>query len=147
MSRCFRFSLILLAGWTLSGCAFSSMAKDWNGLSGLDGKSTYYMTTTKVGLNLFIGVPFLGDMGITGLTRDLTRDIKGEGGENVRVVQGSSENYFYGWPPFTWIVTPVLSTVSAEYDPDKTTYAKEQEEIRKKKEVGSTSRWFMPWTW
>jgi len=30
-------------------------------------------------------VPFLGDMGISGLTRDLTKDIKKEGGNDVRI--------------------------------------------------------------
>jgi len=43
----------------------------------------------------------------------------------VRIVEGTAESYFYGWPPFTWIVTPVLSTVSAEYTPDPEVYAKD----------------------
>jgi hypothetical protein len=143
-----RTALGLAAALVLaSGCAFSSKARDWNGLAGLDKKPTYYMTTTKIGLNLLIFVPFLGDLGISGLTRDLTAEIKNEGGDQVRIVQGDSENYFYGWPPFTWIVTPVISTVAAEYEPRMADYAREQMEIRKDREGGSTARWFMPWTW
>ncbi len=127
-----------------SGCAYSTTAKNWNGLEGANDKPTYYMRTTKVGLNLFIVVPLFGDMGISGLTEDLTADIKKQGGNDVRIVQGESESYFYGWPPFTWIVTPVVSTVSAEYQPDPSAYATEQAELVKE---GPTSHWYKPWSW
>jgi hypothetical protein len=134
----------------LSGCAFRSTAKDWNGLMGLDNKPTYYTTTTKVGVRLLIMliiIPFLGDMGIAGLTRDLTADIKQEGGNEVRIVEGTSEAYFYGFPPFTWIVTPVLSTVSAEYLPASDDYAKDQTKYDARRERGWSGRWYKPWKW
>ena len=147
MARLLTSLCMVVIAATLSGCAFSSTARNWNGLSGLDERPTYYMTTTKIGLNLVIFVPFLGDMGISGLTRDLTADIKAEGGDQVRIVQGSSENYFYGWPPFTWILSPVLSTVSAEYYPSEEQYAKDKPAIEKENAEGFGGRWYMPWTW
>lgn len=140
-------AIVLLASALSSGCVFSSKAKDWNNLSGLDRQPTTYMNTTKIGLNLLVFVPFMGDMGISGLVRDLTADIKDEGGNEVRIVQGGSENYWYGWPPFTWIVTPVISTVEAEYTPNEARYVKDQDEIHEAKEEGRTGRWYMPWTW
>jgi hypothetical protein len=130
-----------------SGCVFSSKAKDWNQLRGLDGKPTYYINTTKIGFNLAVFVPFLGDMGIGGLVRDLSEAVKEEGGNQIRIVQGGSENYWYGWPPFTWILTPVISTVAAEYEPKASTYGKEQAEIAKQKAEGGDARWYMPWSW
>src|SRR4030095_2784129 len=117
------------------------------GLSGLDNKPTYYTITTKVGVKLLIVIPFLGDMGISGLTRDLTADIKREGGNEVRIVEGSSEAYFYGFPPFTWIVTPVISTVSAEYLPEAEQYEKDQIEADKNRKEGWSDRWYKPWRW
>ena len=135
---------VLLVCLTASGCAFSTTAKNWSGLEGVDGKPTYYMTTTKVGLYLFIAVPFIGDMGISGLTRDLTEEIKQQGGNDVRIVQGASESYFYGWPPFTWIITPVVSTVSAEYKPPQEAYATDQAQLAQPE---SKSRWYKPWSW
>jgi hypothetical protein len=138
---------IALLSLTLGGCAFSTTAKDWNGLKGPDDKPSYYMTTTKVGLNLLIAVPFLGDMGIAGLTRDLTEYVKEQGGNDVRIVQGTSESYFYGWPPFTWVITPVVSTVSAQYEPNEEQFAKDQAEIKQTIEEGGTSRWYKPWSW
>ena len=44
---------------------------------------------------------------------------KEQGGDNVRVFQAATENYWYGFPPFTWIVTPVISTVAADYEVGK----------------------------
>ena len=126
------------------GCAFSTTAKDWSGLKGMDEKPTYYTTTTKVGMNLLIAVPFIGDMGISGLTRDMTEEIKKAGGNEVRIVEGSSESYFYGWPPFTWIVTPVVSRVSAEYRPSDEQYQKDQSAIEAE---ASKSHWYKPWSW
>lgn len=130
-----------------SGCAFSSRARDWSQLRGLDGKPAYYINTTKIGLNLLVFIPFLGDMGIQGLVRDMTDHVAEEGGDQIRIVQGDSENYWYGWPPFTWVVTPVISTVSAEYEPKAGTYLKDQEEIANLEEEGGGARWFKPWSW
>jgi hypothetical protein len=138
---------VVLVSLSVGGCAFRSTATDWHGLKGLDGQPTYYTTTTKVGMNLFIIVPFLGDMGITGLTQALTADIKQEGGNDVRIVQGTSESYFYGWPPFTWLLTPVVSTVSAEYAPDPARYAQDQAKHEQRRGAGWARKWYKPWTW
>jgi len=78
MQRVYVVAGVLLCSLGSVGCAFRSTAKDWNGLKGLDGQPTYYTTTTKVGMKLLIAIPFLGDMGIAGLTKDLTEDIKKE---------------------------------------------------------------------
>ncbi len=123
---------IMLLGLSLllSGCAFHSTAKNWNGLMGADNEPAYYKKTTKVAFNLLIAVPFLGNVGIDGMVEELTAEIAELEGNNVRIVQGSSENYWYGFPPFTWIVTPVVTTVSAEYAPFQETYIKDQKEIR-----------------
>lgn len=138
---------LVVFGLSAAGCAYTTTAKDWNGLHGADGQPTYYTSTMKVGLNLLCAIPFLGDMGISGLTTDLTGDIKQAGGNEVRIVQGTSEAYFYGFPPFTWVITPVISTVAAEYHPDPATYAKDQVEIERWRGRGWWSKWYRPWDW
>lgn len=130
-------AMVLVAALLFSGCAFHSTAKDWNGLKGIDGKPAYYEKTTKVAFNLLIAVPFIGNVGIDGMVRDLTADIAEVNGNNVRIVQGSSENYWYGFPPFTWVLTPVVTTVSAEYTPDRELYMRDQQEIRQDKKDSS----------
>lgn len=148
MTGLVRAMALLLLASVATGCAFSSTARNWNDLNGPDGKPTYYLKTTKVGVNLFIAVPFIGDMGIAGLTRDMTAQVQSEGGNDVRIVEGTSESYFYGWPPFTWLITPVVSTVSAQYTPDPAVFAKDQAAIDASIEKhGSTRRWYLPWSW
>lgn len=133
--------LVLFAGlafiFLFNGCAFHSTSKDWNGLMGVDGNPAYYKKTSKIALNFLIMVPFIGNVSVDGIVEDLTQAIAEEQGNNVRIVQGSSENYWYGFPPFTWVVTPVVTTVSAEYKPHQEAYDKDQEEIHTKKKDDS----------
>jgi hypothetical protein len=112
-----RSILALLLPALLAGCAFHSTATRWNGLVGPDGEPVFYVATTKVGTNLLIAIPFLGGIGIDGQVDTLTRGLQERGGDRVRIVQGSTENYWYGFPPFTWILTPVVTTITAEFKP------------------------------
>ena len=55
---------------------------------------------------------------------ETTGAIAGEGGDRVRVIQSGSENYWYGWSPFTWILTPVVTDVALEYEPSAMEFEK-----------------------
>jgi hypothetical protein len=103
----------------LGGCAFHSTATHWNGTLGPDGYPVFYAATTKLGVQLFVAVPFLGDLGIDGQVDSLTSTVAKRGGNHVRIVQSTSTNYWYGLPPVTWVFTPVVSTVNAEYRPSE----------------------------
>jgi len=109
---------LLLAALT-SSCAFHSSAVRWNDRVGPDGVPVHYLATNKVAFNLLIMVPFLGRIGIDGMVDEVTEEIAEADGDYVRIVQGTSENYWYGFPPFTWIVTPVVTTLTAEYRPGR----------------------------
>ena len=119
-------SLCLLALLT-SSCAFHSSATQWNSRMGLNGRPVHIKTTTSVGLNLGILLKLFGATDINGLVDELTAEIAAEGGDNVRVIQSSSENYWYGFPPFTWILTPVITTVAADYEPTEEALEKARE--------------------
>jgi hypothetical protein len=114
LARCLAASSL-----TLAGCAFHSTATHWNGTLGADGEPVFYASTTKIGLQLFVAVPFLGDLGIDGQVDSLTADLASRGGNHVRIVQSNSTNYWYGLPPVTWVFTPVVSTLNAEYRPSE----------------------------
>jgi hypothetical protein len=109
--------LFLLVAVLCSGCAFHTTATEWHDRLGPDGEPVYYTSTTKVGVNFLVGISFLGDTGIGGMVDEVTANIAAQNGDRVRIVQGSTENYWYGFPPFTWILTPVVSTLAAEYRP------------------------------
>jgi len=123
-----RFALAGLSVLALGGCTFSSTATHWNGRVGNDGKPVYVMTHTNVGLNLLIIIPTLGRSSLPDEIDKLTDQTATENGDNVRMVESSSENYWYGFAPFTWVLTPVITTVSAEYHPSADVLAKDQAE-------------------
>lgn len=108
--------LLLLASW-LPGCAFHGLAKDWNGRVGPTGEPLYFASVTKIGVKLFVVIPLFGNIEIDGMVDELTDYIQDVGGDNVTIVQGSTENYWYGFSPLTWIFTPVISELSATYRP------------------------------
>ena len=126
---------IICLSQIISSCAIHSTAKDWNDLSGVDDPHRYYRTTTRVGMNLLVGIPVLGDTSIDRMVKDLTESIAAEDGSRVRIVEGKRENYWYGFTPITWIFTPIKYTVAAEYTPDEKRYIYDQEQIRARKAV------------
>ncbi|MEM6570467.1 MAG: hypothetical protein AAF957_18800 [Planctomycetota bacterium] len=122
--RLTRLALAASALLLASSCSFDSVARSWNERVGPNGEPVFVRSSTNVGLNLFILVKLFGDTDMAGLIDDLTEDIANENGDRVRVIQSSSENYWYGFPPFTWILTPVVTTVTADYEPTDEELAK-----------------------
>jgi hypothetical protein len=101
----------------LAGCAFHSTATHWNGRVGADGRPIYVKATTNVGLNVFVLLPLLGNTTIDAMLDETSSEIAESGSDRLRVVQTASENYWYGLPPITWLLTPVVTDVSVEYEP------------------------------
>lgn len=114
-----RFLSLLAVAITslLTSCTFHSTATHWNGRTGPNGKPVYVKSATNVGINGAIVVPVLGNTNIDAMVNGLTREIATENGNRVRVIETDTMNYWHGFPPFTWIVTPVVTTVTAEYEP------------------------------
>ena len=126
-----RTFLVLLALSALTSCTFFATAKDWSHLHGPRGQPVYVKSGTNVGFNLgiFIPLPFLGSTSLTPMIRDVTQQIADENGDHVRVIESRGENYWYGFPPFTWIVTPVITTVTVEYEPPTDAWAKNEADL------------------
>jgi len=120
--------LVLALAALTSSCALHSTATHWNERVGPHGEPVYVKSTTKIGLNLFIGIKLLGATDSDGMVDEVTQEIARENGDRVRIIQSSTENYWYGFPPFTWILTPVISDVAAEYQPSEERLAQDQAE-------------------
>ena len=84
----------------------------------------FVKTTTNIGVNLLVILPLLGNTSIDTMLDETTGAIASEGGDRVRVIQSGSENYWYGWSPFTWIITPIVTDVALEYEPSAETISK-----------------------
>ena len=111
---------------SLAGCTFHSTARHFNGLVGTNGKAVYVKSTTNVGLNFAIALKLFGATTTDAMIERMTSGIAEEGGNRVRIIESSTENYWYGFPPFTWIFTPVITTVTADYEPAKIVFRKDR---------------------
>jgi len=124
--------LSLIAAFVFTtGCA--STSKQWNARVGPNSKPVYVKSHTNVGVNLVIFIPFIGMTTLPKEIDKLTKDIAAEKGDVVRLIESSKENYWYGFPPFTWILTPVITTVTADYEPSTEVLAKDLAEQEAKK--------------
>src|SRR5215472_9235876 len=116
-----------------SGCTMTSTSKQWNGRVGPNGKPVYVKSHTNVGLNIGIFIPTLGATTLPKEIDKLTKEIEIEQGNVVRMIQSTSDNYWYGYPPFSWVLTPVITTVTADYEPSPAVLAKDLAEEQKQK--------------
>jgi hypothetical protein len=103
----------------LTGCSFHNTATHWHGIVGADGMPVFVKVTTNVGFNLGVVLPLFGKTSIDEMLDVSTQQIANAGSNNVRVIETATENYWYGFPPVTWIVTPVITNVSVEYRPSE----------------------------
>jgi hypothetical protein len=108
-------ALVLLA--FTPACTLHDTSTRWNGRVGIGGKQIFVKTSTNIGFNLGIVLPVLGNITTDRMIDAATAEIARDGSNHLRVIQTTSENYWYGFPPFTWIVTPVITEVAIEYQP------------------------------
>ena len=129
---------LLLAFTLTSGCTTASTSRQWNSRVGENRKPVYVKSHTNIGMNFLIFIPVLGRTTLPKQIDKLTKDIATENGDVVRMIESSSENYWYGYPPFSWVLTPVITTVTADYEPspdvlEKDRVEQEQKAAKKKK--------------
>ena len=112
-------SRVLLVLTLLLGCSCTlhSTATDWSGLVGANGYPIFVKSSTNIGINLGVVIPVLGHTTMISMVGETAEEIADEHGNRVRVIESSVENYWYGVPPLTWLLTPVITTVTMEYEP------------------------------
>jgi hypothetical protein len=103
----------------LSSCSLHSVATSWNGRVGPDGKPVFVTQTTNIGCNALVFIPMLGSVTLDSMFDTTSAEVASRGGDRLRTIETGSENYWYGVPPLTWILTPVITTVSIEYQPSE----------------------------
>lgn len=99
------------------GCSFHSRATHWHARTGPEGKPVFALTTTTYGLNLVIAMPVLGSTSLDEMVDVASARIAELGGDRVRLVETESSNYWYAIPPISWILSPVVTSVTLEYSP------------------------------
>jgi hypothetical protein len=99
---------------SLSGCAITSKAPDFNGLKYVDGSTPVHINMTKVALHFGIVLPFIGDASLKGAVKDFTEEALEEGAKHVRIVQSNETTLWWILPPLSFIFTPRFTNVAGD---------------------------------
>ncbi|MEM7308442.1 MAG: hypothetical protein AAF682_17305 [Planctomycetota bacterium] len=117
MKRSILPSLLALPLLTLgSGCVTHSHITDFNGVDGIRGEPVEYQVTTSYALHLLYIFSLLGDANKGNVVEEFTAEAADRGAERVRIVETSTEIYWYLFLPFTFFIQPVVTTVSGEVE-------------------------------
>ncbi len=121
---CHRMGLLLTLG-LLGSCSMHEKAVHWNGHVGPDGEPVFVLRSTYVGFNFGILLPMLGDTDISSMVKESTAWIDPEEGTHLRLIETETDNFWYGVPPLTWIITPIMTNMTIEYRPTHAALARE----------------------
>ncbi len=115
MKRMF-FLSILITILTMASCSTTSMARRYNGVKGQEGKVPIGMQkTSRIGFYLFVNVyPVFFDAGLGATVDEFTKKARQNRGRQVVIVE-TDETYWWAiFPPVTFFITPVTTTVYGE---------------------------------
>lgn len=100
-------ALVLFAS---NACSLTSVAKDFNGTITPDGSPRVYLNTTNYAVHLGMGYyPVLGNATVEGSVDAFTKEARKNGGTRNAITNMSANNLWYIFPPFTFIITPVVA--------------------------------------
>jgi len=98
----------------MSGCASTKHARDFSGLTTPYGDASH-LNTSKYALHFLFGTfPLIGDASIEQTVADFTLAAKEDGASQVRIVQSDKMNWWFIFPPISFLITPVSSNVAGD---------------------------------
>jgi hypothetical protein len=114
MRKNFLGILIFLLLFETAGCAGSSKMTDYEGMTTPYGRPLAHIHTTRVAFHLFTRFPLFGNASVHRATHDFMMQAKSLGATKINIDHTERVNYWFGFPPFTFLLTPVISSVSGD---------------------------------
>ncbi|MEL6432084.1 MAG: hypothetical protein AAFU73_21910 [Planctomycetota bacterium] len=111
-------SLPPLAALALSSCTLHSVATDFNGVDGVRGVPVEYQTTSTWALNGLFVFPLIGNASKATVIDEFTKEAAARGASRQRIVQTSSLTYWFIFPPLSFFIHPVNTTVEGDVESD-----------------------------
>jgi hypothetical protein len=106
--------LLALCVLISAGCAGQSKVTDYQGLTTPYGEPIAHLHVTRVALHLFGRWGMFGDASVSKTTGDFLRYARSLGATKVHIDHTERTHFWFSLPPFTWIITPVSSSVSGD---------------------------------
>jgi hypothetical protein len=101
----------------LAGCGTNNVDMNYKGLDTANGKPIAYVNTTVTACHLFGIWPIIYDASYTNTFNEFTKEARRLNGSRVNVNESLSTKTWGAFPPFTWILTPVQTTVAGDVFP------------------------------
>jgi hypothetical protein len=112
-----RFAMGILAGCVIlsvASCSSTQIATNFNGFTTPGGRPIAHQSTSNIAINLFVVQPVIGDASLQATVDDFTSAAKQSKGTKVNIVQSRVSAWWYIFPPFSFVFTPVFSNVAGD---------------------------------
>lgn len=96
------------------GCATHSKVENFYGMETPHGKPLSHIHASRFAIHLFGGWRILGNASVARVTDDFMLLAKQTGATRFQIDHADRTNFWFGFIPFTLIITPVVTTVSGD---------------------------------
>lgn len=111
-----RWFLVFIALFWLSGCASHTHASKFNGVAGIRGEPVEYQQTNTWAIHALWIYPLIGDASIENTVNEFSLEAKKHGATRINIEETSSFTYWFIFPPFSFVVHPVNTTIGGNVE-------------------------------
>lgn len=106
----------LLLGLASACTTTHSHSVAYNGVPGIRGEAVEFQSTTRYALHFLFIFGVVGDAGQDATVESFTEEASRRGAKRVQITQYQSETYWYIFPPLSFLIHPVATTVYGEVE-------------------------------
>ena len=113
----FRLLIAVLGLTFLTACATShTHSIAYNGVPGIRGETVEFQSTTRYALHFLFIFGIFGDAGQSPTVEAFTEEASSRGAKRIQITQYESDTYWYIFPPLSFLIHPVATTVYGEVE-------------------------------
>lgn len=114
MKRAVVLMMVFMTGF--SGCTSVSQSQNLPGLTSPEGMPLRHVNVSKAAVHFGFGsIPMFGNAGIHKAVDTLAEEARKAGVEHLDIVYSSRTNWWFSFPPFTFLFTPVTTSVAGNF--------------------------------
>ena len=110
--------LALVLSAVLGACVSHSTVTDFHGVNGMRGVPVEYQTTSSWALHGLFIFPLWGNATKKATIEAFTEEAASRGGSRTRITQTGGLTYWFIFPPISFFIHPVNTTVEGDVEPD-----------------------------
>ncbi len=99
-----------------SGCVSTSTGTNLNGLKDDDGHAFAHQETNVIALHWVFGAlgPIIEDASFENTVAEFSAAAKANGKTNMRISSSETSNWWWVFPPFSFVITPITARVAGD---------------------------------